>query len=98
MADLPKGASFTDGNGKPLFKWQIRIRSEDPTLIEYTELLYQPEMPMMDLYKLVRRTSYMVEGPNREVWWAVDIWDKQKHDWKVTMEGKSKLHNGAGAM
>jgi hypothetical protein len=93
MPDLP---SFTDGNGKPLFKWQIRIRSEEPTLIEYSEILFQPNQPMHDLYKLVRRTSYMTEGPNREVWWGVDRWDISGHRWECVMEGKSKLHNGAG--
>jgi hypothetical protein len=90
-----KRAAMVDGNGKSIYKWQIRIRSEEPTLIEYTEMLYEPDMPMAEVYKLVRRTSYMVEGPNREVWWAVDIW--KNDNWECVIDGKSTLQAGAAA-
>jgi hypothetical protein len=90
-----KGTPVVTGDGKPIYKWQVRIRSEEPTVIDFKEVHYGNMMPTHELYTLVRRTSYMVEGPNREVWWAVDIW---KNDaWECIIDGKSKLHKGAAA-
>ncbi len=83
------GERLMDGKGRPLFKWQIRIRSEEPVLIEFSEQHFGPVAPMGEVYTLVRRTSYQVEGPNREVWWAVDIWKDDK--WVVVTDGKSRL-------
>jgi hypothetical protein len=47
-------------------------------------------------YSTVRRTSYMVGQPNREVLWAIDRWNYAKHEWQAIMNGKSRLAKGAG--
>ena len=82
-------------------KWAIRIMSREPTLIQDKEILYEPDlMPpptavIRRAYMLVRRTSYMVNGPNREVWWAIDRWVGGR--WETVLEGKSRLRRGAAA-
>jgi hypothetical protein len=85
------------GNGKPVTKWQIRIRSEEPTVIDFKTIEYDTNAPMLECYKLIRRTSHMVEGPNREVWWAIDVWKGRPDDgrWECVIDGKSKLKEGA---
>lgn len=93
--DLTK-TGFVDGNGKPLHKWQVRIRSQEPTLIEFSETHFGDfNVARLECYKVARRTSYMVEGPNREVWWAIDWWNPEKRSWECIVDGKSKLHEGA---
>lgn len=83
-------------------KWQIRIRSEEPHLVENSEVLYEPDLmpppiPVVQrAYTLVRRTSYMVGAPNREVWWAIDRWVWKNMSWETVVEGKSRLRKGAG--
>lgn len=92
MADL-------HANGGPVGKWQVRIRSEEPTLIEYAEPMWERTMrPVMQrCYELSRRTSYMVEGPNREVWFAIDRWNSKRGEWQNICQGKSRLRKGAPA-
>ena len=85
------------GDGKPVFKWQIRIRSEQPTVIDFKSEEYDTNAPMLECYKLIRRTSFMVNGPNREVWWAIDLWDSKKHKWETVVDGKSTLKQNASA-
>lgn len=87
MPDTRKAADIT------ACKWQIRIRSEEPTLIEFKEIHYEPSMPMEECGKLVWRTSYMVGAPNREVWWAVDLW--VDGHWECKVDGKSRLKETA---
>jgi len=82
-------------------KWQIRIMSREPTVIEDKETVYEPDLlpppiPVIRrMYTLVRRTSYMVNGPNREVWWALDRWDWGRGSWECVMNGKSRLRKGS---
>jgi hypothetical protein len=85
---------LTDGHGNPVNKWQIRIRSEEPTLIEYSEVKYSFQPPEEDLFILIRRTSYMTERPHREVMWALDLWHPGAEQWVCCMNGKSRLKTG----
>jgi hypothetical protein len=78
-------------------KWQIRIRSEEPYLIDNEETLdgWTMEDIYQRLYITIHRTSYMVNQPNRWVWWAVDRWSYKKGGWVNLINGKSRLHADA---
>jgi hypothetical protein len=89
------GTPIVTGDGGSVYKWQLRIRSEEPTVVDFREAHFGTKAPMGELYKLIRRTSYQVEGPNREVWWALDIWKNDQ--WECIIDGKSKLREGSAA-
>jgi hypothetical protein len=93
---LAAGNSAAIGDSK--HRWQIRIQSREPHLINDSEILYETTMrPVLSrCYTLVRRTSYMVGQPNREVLWAVDRWNWRRGEWQTALEGKSRLRKGAG--
>lgn len=81
-------------------KWQIRILSHEPVEIKYTEQLRQPTMrPVVERARtLIGRTSYMVNGPNREVMWSIERWvanGKNKPQWITVMQGRSTLRPNA---
>ena len=82
----------------PVGKWQIRILSREPFLIEDSELLFRPTLRevLARCYTTVRRTSYMVGQPNREVLWAIDRWNYKAEKWEPIINGKSRLAKGAG--
>jgi len=76
--------------------WRIRIRSWEPTLIDDTEIVYgSVEKALARTYQIVSRTSYMVTGPNREVYWAIDAFSKKLRDWEQVVDGKSRLKAGS---
>lgn len=76
--------------------WRIRIRSWEPTLIDDEEIVYGiVDKALARTYTLVSRTSYMVTGPNREVYWAIDTWDRKTRDWSQIVDGKSRLKKGS---
>ena len=79
-------------------KWQVRVLSREPTLIDDKEILHVRTMreALERMYTTVRRTSYMVEGPNREVMWALDRWNYNRQEWQCMMNGRSRLRKGAG--
>lgn len=87
------------GNGEiPAFtlsvrRWQIRIEVDEPTLIRDAEVLDRQDIrDVMDRCMVsASRASFMVNGPNREVRWAVDLWDSDRQAWQNVCLGKSKL-------
>jgi len=85
-------------NGLP--RWQIRLISHEPAEIDYTEILYERTLrPVMQRARtLIGRTSYMVNGPNREVLWSIERWvndGKHKPGWVSVIQGKSTLRRNA---
>jgi hypothetical protein len=77
-------------------RWQIRLLCKQPTLIQDKEELCVPTMrEVMDRCRvLIGRTSYMVNGPNREVLWAIDRWNTRTQAWVCMLNGKSRLARG----
>lgn len=82
--------------GRPIYRWQLRILSSEPTEIDFKEIRHDAMAPMGELYKLIRRTSYMVEGPNREVKWSLEIQPPGTDEWRTVAQGKSTLQAGKG--
>jgi hypothetical protein len=82
----------------PVGRWQIRILSREPWLIENSEIIFRPTLRevLERVSTQVRRTSYMVGQPNREVLWAVDRWNYAARRWEPIINGKSRLRKGAG--
>lgn len=77
-------------------RFQVRVRSEAPTLIEDAEIVTGSlAKARVRCYVLVRRTSYMVNGPNREVLWAIDGWNPKRQKWETVVSGKSTLAAGS---
>jgi hypothetical protein len=97
MNEAPTPGPLHNGSG-PIGKWQIRVLSREPWLIEDSEVLYVRTLREVlgRAYSTIRRTSYMVGQPNREVLWAIDRWNYAKHEWQAIMNGKSRLSKGAG--
>jgi len=79
--------------------WQVRVMSREPTLINDKEILHVRTLRevLARTYSTVRRTSYMVNGPHREVMWAIDRWNYNRMEWQCIMNGKSRLKAGATA-
>lgn len=109
MSDVTKDGYGLETAIGPVGKWQLRIRSEEPTLIENTEVVFERTLrPVMDrMYTMVKRTCYMVNGPNREVMWAIDRWNYRAERWNNICQGKSRLpkqghrkdnHNGLSGL
>jgi hypothetical protein len=84
--------------GSAVFRWRIRVRSEQPHPIDDAEIIYRRlfSSVLNRASVTIARTSYMVGQPNREVLWGVDIWDEREHRWDVIVEGKSRLKANAG--
>lgn len=81
-------------------KWQIRILSNEPVPINYSEQIRRPNLrPVIERARtLIGRTSYMVNGPNREVMWSIERWvadGKHKPQWVTVMQGRSRLRPNA---
>ena len=84
-------------NGLPT--WQIRMLCHEPAPIDYKEQQYERTLrPVLERARtLIGRTSYMVNGPNREVMWSIERWvadGKHKPGWVTVMQGRSTLRKG----
>jgi hypothetical protein len=84
--------------GSAVFKWQIRVKSVEPVKIDDAEIIYRRSFTaVLDRASVtIARTSYMVGQPNREVYWAIDIWNDQRQRWDQIIDGRSRLKKGAG--
>ena len=82
----------------PTGRWQIRVLSREPHEIRDTEIVFRRTLRevLARAYVTVRRTSYMVGQPNREVLWAIDRWNYAANRWEPIINGKSRLRKGAG--
>lgn len=76
-----------------LRRWQIRIEVDEPTVIRDAELLDRQDFRdvMERCMVSASRASFMVNGPNREVRWAIDLWDSDRQTFRNVCVGKSKL-------
>ena len=93
LQDKPK-AYLSPLTGTPRF--QIRIRSDQPTLIQNKEEFYGPYRDANHrAYILARRTSYMVNGPNREVMVSIEIYHYPSDKWETVFQAKTRLKEGA---
>jgi hypothetical protein len=77
--------------------WRILIVSREPVYIDDHEVLQARTFrETLDRCRvLVGRTSYMVNGPNREVFWAVEMWNRKQQEFQQICDGKSRLRRGA---
>jgi hypothetical protein len=81
----------------PKTPYQIRILSRDPVELEDTSRFTGTWNGALNrAYILARRTSYMVNGPNREVWGTIDRMNKTSREWETVFEFKTRLREGAG--
>ena len=79
--------------GTPRF--QIRIMSDQPTLIQNKEEVYGTHRSAVNrAYVLARRTSYMVNGPNREVKVSIEIYHYPTGQWETVFQAKTRLREG----
>jgi len=75
--------------------WRILIVSREPTYIDDSEVLQGTLREVLERSRiLVGRTSYMVNGPNREVFWSIEVWNRKRQDWQQVCENKSRLNEG----
>lgn len=95
VPELSAGASAARlGNFK---RWQIRILSDKPWIIQDAEEIHTNELRdvLARTGLLVHRTSWMVNGPNREVCWAVDEFkgskDGSEGNWLNRISGKTTV-------
>lgn len=76
--------------------WRILIVSKEPVYIDDAEVM-QARVFREVLERtriLAGRTSYMVNGPNREVFWAIEMWNRKRQDWQQICDGKSRMRAG----
>jgi hypothetical protein len=72
--------------------WQVRIMVKEPWEIKDTQLFNGTFDLVLDRAMTdVARTSYMVNGPNREVYWSIEQWETGKHKWRPVMQGRSRV-------
>jgi hypothetical protein len=76
--------------------WRILIVSRDPTYIDDSEVMQARTFrEVLERARvLVGRTSYMVNGPNREVYWAIEVWNRKRQEWQQICDNKSRLRKG----
>jgi hypothetical protein len=76
--------------------WRILIVSREPTYIDDSEIMQDPYFrPVLERARiLVGRTSYMVNGPNRDVYWAVELWNRKAQNWQQICEAVSRMPKG----
>jgi hypothetical protein len=77
-------------------RWQVRIEVDEPNVIRDSEVMDRQDMRdvMARAMQQVARASYMVNGPNREVRWAIDLWGHNgRQVWTNVCIGKSTLKN-----
>jgi hypothetical protein len=75
--------------------WRILIVSREPTYIDDSEVLQGTLREALARARiLVGRTSYMVNGPNREVFWSIEVWNRKRQDWQQVCENKSRMRKG----
>lgn len=74
-------------------RWQIRIRVSAPWDINDAEVLDRQDFRdvMERCMVTCARASHMVNGPNREVLWAIDLWDSGRQTWRNVCNGRTKL-------
>lgn len=76
--------------------YRVRIESKEPVVIRNEEIVYNSWKTAIErAYLLARRTSYMVNAPNRTVYWAVDRWSMNRREWVTCIERVSRLREGA---
>jgi hypothetical protein len=83
-------------DARPKARFQIRIMADDPQTEDTTEY-YAPWTDVLQrAYVLARRTSYAVNGRNREVRVSIERWSNKDHTWKSVFQAKTRLREGAG--
>ena len=99
MTEVPElSAGASQARAGALLRWMLRIRCHEPVLIDDSEEYHGTfDQARGRLYVLVRRTSYMVDGPNREVLWSAESWNVKRGKWETVIQGKSKLREGSDA-
>lgn len=76
-------------------KYQIRILSREPVELRDTEIHMNTwEWVLTRCYEQCKRTSYMVNGPNREVWFSIERWSHKRREFITIYQGKTKLKEG----
>jgi hypothetical protein len=73
-------------------RFQLRLHVEAPFEIDDTELMDAQDLRAVGGRMMVNvaRASYMVNGPNREVFWEINLWSTKRHRWEQIAEGKSR--------
>ena len=83
-------------NGGMRRRWRIRIMSKEPVLIDDTSAFTgTPTEAHQRAYVLARRTSFMVNGPNREIWGYVEGYSTKKREFIRVFEFKTRLREGS---
>lgn len=73
------------------FRWGLRV--EEPWKITDGEEMRSQSVTtvMARCHQQVARASFMVNGPNREVYWWVEEYNILRHDWREICRGRSKV-------
>jgi hypothetical protein len=74
-------------------RWKIDIISHQPVELHDTEFIDNKDVrPVIyRCYTQVARTSFMVNGPNREVYWTISQWNDKRRVWEEIASGRSKV-------
>jgi hypothetical protein len=74
------------------FKWQLQV--DEPVQIDDSEIVETQAFSdvMSRCMQQVARASYQVNARNREVFWAVYVW--QRESWREICHGKSRMREG----
>lgn len=74
-------------------RWQIRIQVTEPWEIDDAEILDRQDFRdvMERAMVTAARASFMVNDPNRQVRWAIDLWDVERQKWQNVCDGVSHL-------
>jgi hypothetical protein len=72
-------------------RFRVSIRSHEPVELNDEELIDNQDLTEVfdRAMTSVARASFMVEGPNREVFWSISVWQDAR--WLLVMEGRSRV-------
>lgn len=96
MSNTRRASGIILADNTPKAKFQIRIMANDPETLDVTEYYTTWREVLQRAYILSRRTSYSVNGRNREVMCSIERWSNKIGKWVSVFQAKSRLRDGSG--
>lgn len=74
-------------------RWRWLLWSDEPWPIKDMEVMDRQSFTdvMARCHQQVARASYMPNQPNREVYWRIEEWDKQRQKFMEICNGRSRV-------
>lgn len=95
MADYPKRTETVQARTVSVRAFQLHTYADEPNRVRDIERRDERDIQEVISRMMVNaaRVSYIVDGPNREVYWMIAMFCNNHGRWEMIAEGKSKLRD-----